>query len=116
MADRLLPNVFGGLDIGEPFDIDRKGDADHWQTTIWYRTKRSPQDVLALVKAAYETAYAKDGLWATGSFRATSAGPTAANMRFDDRAGHHWTGALSVEPVKDEAGQAAIRIAIRRVV
>ena len=67
-----------------------------------------------MVRAAYEKAYALDGAWAPGSFRAEPAGPLATDIRFDDREGHHWKGVLEVEPVADDPHQIAVRIAIDR--
>lgn len=114
MADRLIPNALHALSIGEPFDSDIKGDNDRWESTVWYKTKVPAAELTGLVRAAYEQAYALDGAWAPGSFRAEPTGPLATDIRFDDREGHHWKGVLAVDPVMDDPHQVAIRIAIDR--
>jgi|HubBroStandDraft_1064217.scaffolds.fasta_scaffold05237_5 putative intracellular protease/amidase len=115
MADRLIPNVFRNLKIGDQIDFDLKGGNDRWQTTVWYKTQLSAPELSGTVKAAYEKAYALDGPWAAGSFRASSTSPLTTDMTFDDREGHHWKGAVKVEPADGDANQVAIRIAINRV-
>ncbi len=114
MADRFIPRALRNADIGEQFDITLKGDKDRWETVAWYKTKLAPAELFARVKTAYEKAYALDGTWAPGSFKAEPSGPLALAFRFDDRDGHHWTGVIAAEPVEGEAGQLALRIAIDR--
>lgn len=119
MADRLIPSVYralSALKIGEPFDSTMKGDNNGWDATFWLSTKQSPAEFFALVKTAYENAYALDGgPWAPKSVRMEPAGPLAAKLRFDDREGHHWQGVLTVAPVEGEKQQLAFRFAIDRV-
>jgi putative intracellular protease/amidase len=115
MADRLIPNVFRALKIGDEYDFDLQGGNEQWQSTTWYKTKLSPTEVFGAVKAAYEKGYTSDGPWAPGSFRAKAAGPLNADMTLDDREGHHWKGVMTVETADGDAQQIAIRIAINRV-
>lgn len=119
MADRFIPGVFrilNALKSGQFVDASFKGNNDSWETTVWYSTKLSPAELFAGIKPAYEKAYSMDGApWAPKSFRTKPAGPLAMNMRFDDREGRHWEGALKVEPVEGEADQVAVRVAVNRI-
>ena len=114
MADSLIPSLSGRLAIGDEFDVKLSGDDDQWRTRAWYTTKLTPAEVLAALTAAYEKAYASDGPWAPGSFHTESGGPLAANIRFDDRHGQHWKGAVSVDPIDGDAHKVAVQIAIDR--
>jgi putative intracellular protease/amidase len=117
MADRLIPSTYRALHalkVSDPFDIQMAGDNDSWDRTLWYSTKRSPTELFAMLKTAYENAYSLGGAWAPKSFRMEPAGPLATALRFDDREGHHWTGMLTVEP-QSEANQVAVHIAINRI-
>ncbi|MBS0297949.1 MAG: DJ-1/PfpI family protein [Proteobacteria bacterium] len=118
MADRLIPSpyrILGSLKGGDFVDADIRGDKDRWATTLWYSTTLSPAELSAKLAGGYGAAYALDGgAWAPKSFHAEAAGPLATRIRFDDRDGGHWKGALTVEPVEGEAHQVAIRIAVDR--
>jgi putative intracellular protease/amidase len=113
MADRLIP----GIDLrafGEWIGGKRKGDKDHWEKASWVKAKGSATEVFGAVQTAYEKAYAADGTWSPGSFHMTSSGPLKASVRFDDRDGHHWQGALSVEPIATDAHQFLVRFVTAR--
>jgi putative intracellular protease/amidase len=113
MADRLIP----GLDpsaFGEWIAGKRKGDKDHWEKATWFKTKGSAIELFGATQTAYEKAYAADGTWSPGSFHMASSGPLKASLRFDDRDGHHWQGALSVEPIATDAHQFLVRFVTAR--
>jgi putative intracellular protease/amidase len=117
-ADRMIPSIYRALKaqkVADPFDHVMKGDKNRWERTLWYATDQSAADLFAIVKAAYENAYALEGPWAPKSFRLTPSGATAATIAFDDREGHHWKGVISVEQVKGETSQLAMRFAIDRI-
>jgi len=117
MADRLIPSVYASLHaqkVSDPFDSTNRGDKDHWERTVWYSTPQAPAELLALLKTAFQTGYSGDGgAWAPKSFQLTPSGPLTANLKFDDREGHHWKGVLAVEPESD-ASQVAWRLSIDR--
>ena len=43
-----------------------------------------------------------------------SSGPLKAALRLDDRDGHHWQGALTVEPIAADAHQFVLRVVTAR--
>jgi hypothetical protein len=100
MADRLVPSIDPSV-IGEWIAGRRKGDKDHWERATWFKSKLSAPELFSVAQTAYEKAYAADGLWSPGSFRMASTGPLNAGLSFDDQDGHHWQGALTVEPTED---------------
>lgn len=111
MADRLVPSI--DRTIGESIAGRRKGDKDHWERLTWFKTKLSAPEFLSMVQAAYEKAYAADGLWSPGSFHMAASGPLKAGLSFNDQDGHHWQGALTVEPTAD-AQQFLVRLVTAR--
>lgn len=118
MADRMIPSVYAALhakNVSDPFDSANRGDQQHWERSVWYATTQTPTELFATLKTAFERGYSADGApWAPKSVRFESAGPLNANLRFDDREGHHWKGVLSVAPESD-AHQIVWRLAIDRV-
>jgi len=113
MADRLIPSIDPSA-IGEMITGKRIGDKDHWERANWFNTKLSETELFSTVQSAYEKAYAADGSWSPGSFHMSPSGPLKAGLRFDDRDGHHWQGALSVEPIATEPHQFVVRIVTAR--
>jgi putative intracellular protease/amidase len=112
MADQLIPDLdLKGL--AELVDMRLKGDRDRWETA-WFKTPLSADGLLAAVETALQKAYAEEGPWGAGSFHLTSSGPLKANLRFDDRDGHHWGGTLTLEPVPSDAHRFVVRIATAR--
>lgn len=112
MADRLIP----AIDLrssGESLAVQRKGDKDHWERLTWFRTKLSAPEFLRVAQAAYEEAYVADGPWSPGSFHMASSGPLETGLSFDEPDGHHWQGALTVEPTAD-AQQFLVRLVTAR--
>jgi putative intracellular protease/amidase len=100
MADRLIP----GADFtafAQSVASRRNGDNDRWEKTMWLKSKLSAQELFGRMQSAYEKAYAAQGPWRPGSFRMASSGPLNAGLSFDDQDGHHWQGALTVEPTGD---------------
>jgi putative intracellular protease/amidase len=112
MADRLVPSIDPSV-IGEWIAGRRKGDKDHWERATWFKSKLSAPELFSVAQTAYEKAYAADGLWSPGSFRMASTGPLNAGLSFDDQDGHHWQGALTVEPTED-AHQFLVRLVTAR--
>jgi hypothetical protein len=90
------------------------GDKDHWEKTTWFKTKLSATELFGAAQTAYENAYAADGPWSPGSFHMESSGPLKAALRFNDRDGHHWQGALTVEPSAADVDQFVLRIVTAR--
>jgi len=113
MADRLVPSVDPSA-IGEWIAGRRNGDKDHWQRATWFKSKLSAPELFSVVQTAYEKAYAADGLWSPGSFHMASSGPLKAGVSFDDQDGHHWQGALTVEPTAGDAHQFLVRLVTAR--
>jgi putative intracellular protease/amidase len=113
MADRLVPSIDPSA-IGESIAGRRKGDKDHWQRATWFKSKLSAPELFSVVQTAYEKAYAADGLWSPGSFHMASSGPLKASLSFDDQDGHHWQGALTVEPTAGDAQQYLVRLVTAR--
>jgi putative intracellular protease/amidase len=113
MADRLVPSIDPSA-IGEWIGGRRNGDQDHWERATWFKTKLSAPELFSVVQTAYEKAYAADGTWSPGSFHLTSSGPLKAGVSFDDRDGHHWQGALTVEPAAADAHQFLVRLVTAR--
>ena len=52
--------------------------------------------------------------WGPGSVHLTSSGPMKADLRFDDRDGHHRQGTITVEAVPADSHQFIVRIATAR--
>jgi hypothetical protein len=92
----------------------RKGDKDHWERATWFKTKLSATELFGAVQTAYEEAYAADGAWSPGSFHMESSGPLKAALRFNDRDGHHWQRALTVEPIAADTHQILLRVVTAR--
>jgi putative intracellular protease/amidase len=113
MADRLIPGIDPGV-VGDLLAGRRKGDTNHWEKATWFKTKLSATELFGAVQRAYEMAYAVDGPWSPGSFHMESSGPLEAALRFDDREGHHWQGAFTVEPIAADAHQFVVRIVTAR--
>ena len=113
MADRLVPSIDPSA-IGEWIAGRRKGDKDHWERATWFKSKLSAPELFSVVQTTYEKAYAADGLWSPGSFRMASSGPLEAALSFDDQDGHHWQGALTVEPTAGDAHQFLVRLVTAR--
>jgi putative intracellular protease/amidase len=113
MADRLIPS-FDPSAFGEWIAGKRKGDKDHWEKATWFKTKGSATELFGAVQTGYEKAYAADGTWSPGSFHMASSGTLKASLRFDDRDGHHWQGALSVEPIATDAHEFLVRFVTAR--
>ena len=109
MADRLIPGIDPSA-IGDSIAGRRNGDKDHWEKATWFKTKLSASELFGAVQTAYENAYAADGPWSPGSFHMESSGPLKAVLRFNDRDGHHWQGALTVEPIPADAHQILLRV------
>jgi putative intracellular protease/amidase len=109
MADRVLArpdlNAVGTLE-----DFRLKGDDDHWEIDRWLTTKLPATELFDAVKTAYEKAFMLQGLWVTGSFKATSSGPLTADVKFDDAEGGHWQGKLSVEATSTNPHQFVVRV------
>jgi putative intracellular protease/amidase len=114
MADRMNPRPRADT-FGEVKDFLVKGDGTHWETTRWFESPQSAADFFAVVKAAYEKAYAAPGPWAPGSVRAASTGPLASEWRFDDRDGAHWRMVLTVEPTTNDPHQYTIQMVTDRI-
>jgi putative intracellular protease/amidase len=113
MADRLIPGIDPRA-IGDSIAGGRKGDKDHWEKATWFKTKLSATELFGAVQTTYERAYAADGPWSPGSFHMESSGPLKAALRFNDRDGHHWQGALTVEPIAADTHQFVVRIVTAR--
>ena len=113
MADRLVPSIDPSA-IGEWIAGRRNGDKDHWERAAWFKSKLSAPELFSVVQTAYEKAYAADGLWSPGSFHMASSGPLKAGLSFDDQDGHHWQGALTVEPTAGDAQQFLVRLVTAR--
>jgi putative intracellular protease/amidase len=113
MADRLIPGADFSA-FGESVASRRNGDNDRWEKTMWLKSRISAAELFSRIQSAYEKAYAKDGPWSPGSFRMASSGPLSAGLRFDDSDGHHWQGALTVEPAGAGADQFMVRLVTAR--
>jgi putative intracellular protease/amidase len=113
MADRLIPDL-DLKGIADLVDMRLKGDNDRWETAEWLKTKLSAGDLFGAVQKAFQKAYAEDGPWAAGSFRATAAGPFKAELRFKDRDGQEWHGTITQEAVPSDAEQFVLRIVTAR--
>jgi len=74
----------------------------------------TPKKVAILIFDGVQKAYAADGLWSPGSFHMASSGPLKAGLSFDDQDGHHWQGALTVEPTAGDAHQFLVRLVTAR--
>jgi putative intracellular protease/amidase len=113
MADQFIPSLDFN-NSAELFDVRLKGDKDRWETADWYKTKLSATEFFSAVLTAFQKAYAEQGPWGPGSAHVTSSGPMKADLRFDDRDGHHWHGTITVEAVPADSHQFVVRIATAR--
>ena len=113
MADQFIPDLDFNNNA-ELFDMRLIGDKDRWETADWYKTKLSASEFFGAVQTAFEKAYAQEGPWGPGSVHITSSGSMKADLRFDDRDGHHWQGTITVEPVPTDSHQFVVRIATAR--
>jgi hypothetical protein len=113
MADRLIPDADFSA-FGESVASRRNGDNDRWEKTMWLKSRISAAELFGRIQSAYEKAYAKDGSWSPGSFCMASSGPLSAGLRFDHSDGHHWQGALTVEPAGAGADQFMVRLVTAR--
>ena len=114
LADRLIPRLSDWDRIGEVTGIRLKGDRDHWEQTRKVTSKLSAPELSAAIKAAYETAYAQEGPWRPGSFKAATSGPLSDAIGYDDRDGHHWKGTLTVKPASADAHYFTVRFVTSR--
>jgi putative intracellular protease/amidase len=118
MADRMIPSVYAALHaqkVSDPFDSANRGDKDHWERTVWYSTTRTPTEIFTMLTGAFEHGYSADSSsWKAKSLRIEPSGPLNATLRFDDRDGHHWIGALSVAAETD-THQVVWRLEIHRI-
>jgi hypothetical protein len=113
MADQFIPDLDFN-NTAQLFDTRLKGDKDRWETADWYKTKLSATEFFGAVQTAFQKAYAEQGPWGPGSVHVTSSGPMKADLRFDDRDGHHWQGTITVEAVPADSHQFVVRIATAR--
>jgi putative intracellular protease/amidase len=113
MADQFIPDLDFNSNA-ELFDMRLVGDKDRWETADWYKTKLPAGEFFGAVQLAFENAYAQEGPWSPGSVHITSSGSMKADLRFDDRDGHHWQGTITVEPVPTDSHQFVVRIATAR--
>jgi putative intracellular protease/amidase len=116
MADRLIarPTQAEWNKIGEITGFRIKGDRDHWEIIRRLTSKLSGSEISTALKAAFEKAYALEGPWRPGSFKAVASGPLLDNLDFDDRDSHHWKGTLTVEPDSANANNFTVRFVTRR--
>jgi hypothetical protein len=114
MADRLIPRIDTDT-IGSTTDFSLKGDQDHWEIDRRLATKLSTKEVLSAIETKYQEAYQADGLWRPGSFQVASSSPNAADLRYDDREGHHWRGALTVQPSQGDPHQLVVGLITSRI-
>jgi putative intracellular protease/amidase len=113
MADQFIPDLDFNNNA-ELFDMRLKGDKHRWETADWYKTKLSATEFFGAVQTAFQKAYAEQGPWGPGSVHVTSSGPMKADLRFDDRDGHHWQGTITVEAVPADSHRFVVRIATAR--
>jgi hypothetical protein len=77
--------------------------------TIGFDAKPVPAESGLLLTPQFE-----QGPWGPGSVHVTTSGPMKADLRFDDRDGHHWQGTITVEAVPADSHQFVVRIATAR--
>jgi putative intracellular protease/amidase len=114
MADRLIPRIDTDT-LGDTTDFSLKGDRDHWEIDRRLATKLSATELLGAIETKYQKAYQADGEWRAGSFQVASSSPNEADLRYDDREGHHWRGALTVAPSAGDAHQFVVGLVTNRI-
>ncbi len=104
LADHVIPEL--DLDsLGKWTLESTAGTTDRWAMTVRGTASVSGPELLSSITQAL----AKNGKW-----RVVASSPTSSEYRFEDEDRKPWTGSLTIDPVRPEARDYALKLSVAR--